>query len=53
MRDLINWLEKEADKIEYGTIKLTLTMYQGSLVGIDKEVVDKKKFNPGKKVLDK
>lgn len=53
MKELTKWLKEEADKIEYGTISLTVTKYQGSIVGIDKEVIDKQKFNPGKKVIDK
>ena len=53
MQDLTKWLEEESAKIEYGTIALTVTKYQGSIVGIDKEVIDKQKFNPGKKAIDK
>ncbi len=53
MQDLIDWLKAETNKLEYGNVIINITIYQGDIVGIEKQVIDKKKYQPGEKLVDK
>ena len=53
MQELLEWIQKNADRIQYGNITLDIKIYQGAVVAIEKTVIEKEKFDPGKKKLDK
>jgi len=49
MQTILDWLKEESEKIKYGTISIIISKYQGDVVGIERQIIDKQKFDPGKK----
>ena len=53
MQKLIDWIQANADRIQFGNITLDIKIYQGSVVAIEKNIKEVEKYEAGKKKLDK
>ncbi len=44
IRRVFEWANQKKQEIKYGIITITITIHQGEITAIDKQVIEKEKF---------